>query len=537
MSIARKIALMVVLSMLTSAVVFGMALFGLQRVSASVDNITDNTLPAVLAASEVRAMYLGMNATAFELATTSDSAKAGALTKRINELLEDIIRQINLYSEKTSDEAEKQVLDELKMSMAQYLSKMTQIANLSQAGEAEMAIGIMQSQVGPLHQKLSGSFDKLMQFKTAEANAAGEQSDKAYHATISLILVAAVIGLGLIALQGVFVGRSIARPLAAMQGAIARTAEQLDFRDSIPVHSQDEIGRTLNAYNALLARLRSSFAEIQQATGRMQAITSEAEANAHQIADNSRSQSEASTHMAAAIEELTVSISVVANQAEEASHHTLVSRDNASRGSEVILATVSGIQTISGTVREAAERIDALRSDSDSISSVANIIREIADQTNLLALNAAIEAARAGEQGRGFAVVADEVRKLAERTAKSTQEITTLLGRMQERARLAVDSMSVAVREVDAGVDNARRAGESIDGIQSGSGAVVSVVAEITEAVREQSSASTTIAQQIEQIAQMTERNSVAASASADAVDHIAAMSQEIADALAVYKV
>ncbi|MBS1209890.1 MAG: methyl-accepting chemotaxis protein, partial [Proteobacteria bacterium] len=401
MSIARKIALMVLLSMLTSAVVFGTALVGLGRVSASVDNITGKTMPAVLAASDVRAMYLTMNSTAFERATTKDPAKGAELVKQLEGLSKSIIKQINLYDSNTSDPAEKQVLDDVKMSIAQYMSKMTQVSNLVEASEAEMAIDIMQTQVGPLHQKLSGIFDKLMKFKTAEAEAASESSAQAYRATVSVTIVVALIGLALIGLLGLVVGRSIARPLLAMQQAIARTAEELDFRNSIPVNSRDEVGRTLEAYNALLTKLRNSFAEIQQATGRMQVVTSEAEASAHQIADNSNTQSAASSGMAAAIEELTVSISVVAHQAEEASQHTQVSRDNAARGAEVILATVNGIQTISGTVREAAERIDALRNDSDSISSVANIIREIADQTNLLALNAAIEAARAGEQGRG----------------------------------------------------------------------------------------------------------------------------------------
>jgi methyl-accepting chemotaxis protein len=537
MSIARKIALMVALSVLTSAVVFGMALLGLGRVSASVEHLSGSTLPAVLAASDMRALYLATNNTAFERATTADAAKGAELNKRINDYIENIIRQINLYGDKAVDEEEKKVLDEVKSSMGQYLSKMTQVSNLAGAGEPGLAIGVMHNQIGPLHLKLSADFDRLMQFKTAQTTAETEQSAAAYRATVSLIIVAALLGLCLIGGQGFLVGRSIVRPLESMQRAIARTAAELDFRTSIPVQGRDEVGRTLEAYNALMARLRSSFAEVQQAIRRMQKTVLDAEAAAHQIESNSRSQSAASTHMAAAVEELTVSISVVAHQAEEASEHTRVSREKSSQGSAVILETVSGIQSISGTVREAAERIDALRSDSDSISSVANIIREIADQTNLLALNAAIEAARAGEQGRGFAVVADEVRKLAERTAKSTQEITSLLGRMQERAREAVASMSAAVREVDAGVDNARRAGDSMHGIESGSGAVVGVVAEITEAVREQSSASTAIAQQIEQIAQMAERNSNSASDSAQAVDHLAAMSQEIADALAVYKV
>jgi methyl-accepting chemotaxis protein len=336
---------------------------------------------------------------------------------------------------------------------------------------------------------------------------------------------------------GFLLGRSITTPLVAMQRAIIRTASELDFTDTIKVRTHDEIGRTLAAYNELLAKLRTSFSEIQGASARMASITAEVDRTSQEIAENSHAQSDASSGMAAAIEELTVSISMVANQAQDASQHTQQSRDKADEGAEVILSTVSGIQTISVTVRETSARIDALRNDSESISSVANIIKEIADQTNLLALNAAIEAARAGEQGRGFAVVADEVRKLAERTSKSTQEISSLLAKMQSSAKQAVDSMATAVEEVTQGVENARLAGESIQEIKEGSNTVVSVVEEISEAVREQSAASTSISQRIEQIAQMTERNTSAAESTAEAVHRMSDMSHEIVRALAAYKV
>jgi len=537
MNISRKILLLVLFALATCAAIVGVATFGLTRVKSGVDDITSTTLPAVMAAGEIRAKYLTLHSAAYDRIPVTDPDAAKRIETQMDELSNGIIKDIVFYTEKTTDPNEKQILDEAKRGIATYVTKMSQVRNLAASGEAQMAMTVMQTQVAPVHKQLADAFDKLLKIKAGQAEIVSKTAAASFATTISVTIGAAVLGLALIAVLGFTLGRSIIRPLGAMQKAIARTAEELDFRNDLPVKSRDEIGQTLAAYNSLLARLRSSFADIQQSTSQMLKAAHEARANAHQIAENSRQQSDASAGMAAAIEELTVSISHVASQAHEANQHTLSSQSSAERGSEVILATVDGIQSIARTVEAAADRINALRNDSESISSAANIIRDIADQTNLLALNAAIEAARAGEQGRGFAVVADEVRKLAERTANSTQEISSMLARMQASARQAVDTMNDAVREVAGGVENANEAGASIQGIKEGSGVVVKAVEDITDAMREQSTASTTIAQQIEQIAQMTESNSSAAVQSADAVDKMASMSQDIARALEVYKV
>ena len=537
MLISKKIWLLVTIAMATCAVIAGFGLYGLKSVNANMVEIAGDSVPALLRVSDMRASYLAMIPMVYERATTTDEEKGSAIDKLIATGNQNLIKQVVDYSERTKDDDEKKVLDVAKMGMVSFISRLNQVSVLAATGEMELTLGVVQRDIGPLHQQLSRAFDDLVKLNTGKIGTVAALAETAFSRTLTITIVAAVLGVALIGAMGFLLGRSITRPLGSMQRAIIRTANDLDFTDTFKVRSNDEIGRTLHAYNGLLARLRTSFGEIQAASARMAAITAEVDKTSKEIAENSLTQSDASSGMAAAIEELTVSISMVATQAQDASHHTQASRDKADQGAEVILSTVSGIQSISESVREASSRIDALRNDSDSISSVANIIKEIADQTNLLALNAAIEAARAGEQGRGFAVVADEVRKLAERTSKSTQEISALLAQMQCSANKAVDTMAAVVREVDAGVENAQRAGNSIQAIKEGSNTVVGAVEEISEAVREQSAASASISQRIEQIAKMTERNTAAADSTSKAVHRMSDMSREIAEALTVYKV
>lgn len=537
MLISKKIWLLVALAMATCAAVASFGLYGVKSVNSNMVEIAGKSMPALLRVSDMRASYLAMIPMVYERATTTDAEKGSAIDKLISSGNQSLIKKINEYAELTTDEAEKKTLDEAKMGLVTFVSRMNQVSALAASGDVELTLSIINRDVGPGHQRLSKAFDELVKLNTENVKTAATSAESAFTKTLTITISAAVIGVAVIGVLGFLLGRSITKPLDSMQRAIIRTATELDFTDAIKVRSNDEIGRTLQAYNELLAKLRSSFSEIQAASARMASITAEVDTTSKEIAENSLAQSDASSGMAAAIEELTVSISMVATQAQDASHHTQASRDKADQGAEVILSTVSGIQTISESVREASSRIDALRNDSESISSVANIIKEIADQTNLLALNAAIEAARAGEQGRGFAVVADEVRKLAERTSKSTQEISGLLTQMQGSAKKAVDTMAAAVREVDAGVENAQRAGQSIREIKEGSSTVVGAVEEISEAVREQSAASTSISQRIEQIAQMTERNTAAAESTSEAVHRMSDMSREIAQALTAYKV
>jgi methyl-accepting chemotaxis protein len=184
-----------------------------------------------------------------------------------------------------------------------------------------------------------------------------------------------------------------------------------------------------------------------------------------------------------------------------------------------------------------ADVITTLGEQTTRISTIVNVIREVADQTNLLALNAAIEAARAGEQGRGFAVVADEVRKLAERTAAATGEIATMIAAIQGSAQTAVGRMSEAVKEANVGAQLAGDAGNSINAIRDGATRVAAAFQDIANAIAEQSSAGQLIAQQVEQVARASDENSDAVSHTADAAHTLETLSHEMRRRIDQFKV
>lgn len=389
-----------------------------------------------------------------------------------------------------------------------YLELRRQVVAGQQSFEAlieRVATGSSKVKVDAMRRLISdiqGEERALLAQRTASMNAAKFLS-------LTILLAGGVIAT-LLAMSVAFVmSRSIAGRLQQVV-EVARSIAQGRLDSRIQQGGRDEIGVLRDAFATMQERLREMIGQIRVGAGQLVEAAQNISSASTQLSVSTQEQSQAASSMAATVEELTVSINHVADNANEAHALSSDSGRQSAEGGAVIQETLASMQSIADTVQGAAAQIAELGQQSDQISSIVNVIKEIADQTNLLALNAAIEAARAGEQGRGFAVVADEVRLLAQRTANSTQEITEMIKKIQVGTRNAVSNMEVGVQQVSGGLEQASQAGDAIVAIRQASGRVVDVVDQISLALREQTVASQDVARNVERIAQMSVHNSEA---------------------------
>jgi methyl-accepting chemotaxis protein len=323
----------------------------------------------------------------------------------------------------------------------------------------------------------------------------------------------------------------VQRILVSRLHRIAEVANAIgngDLTHSCSLVSDDTIGRIVDAFNRMAVTLRELIGgvasqssqtqdgtrSIQQSVGGIRSSFAEQRAGARQIVD-------ATGEMRAKQDE----VAVTATQVEQSAARAL---EVAHDGSQVVAATASGMTAIEQAVSHAAENVHVLGQRSDDIGAIVAVIRGIAEQTNLLALNAAIEAARAGEQGRGFAVVADEVRKLAEKTGSATEEISKLIGGIQDQVRDTVVSMSESRDHVQAGVAQAEKAGRSLDEILESIQGVSAMMAHITTLTTEQRRAVGDIVGLAERIAGDIEEMQARATTCDDACGMLAGQSAQL---------
>ena len=358
-----------------------------------------------------------------------------------------------------------------------------------------------------------------------------ETSKAAYNSSRTQLLIQMAICFALASCVMYFTVQQISKQIARVQETTTKVKETLDLTHRIVVSGSDEMAQVAGSVNALLDEFQAVVKRMKEASGHVSGASDGLSHTLMQLAAAVEQQNEATSSMASSVEELAVSVTHVSDSSSTAKGIAQDSLNKAEQGGLVIENTVSEMVAMAETVTSTSTAMELLGQRTDEIGSIAGVIKEIADQTNLLALNAAIEAARAGEQGRGFAVVADEVRKLAERTTKSTTEIAAVIAAIQTETRSAVNNMHQVVDQVGNNAEGARQAGVSITQIRESSNRVLDVSSDIATALKEQSAANELIAKQVEVIASMSEENTAAMSEAKQASSEMKRLSTEM-DAL-----
>ncbi|NMX72866.1 methyl-accepting chemotaxis protein [Pseudomonas sp. WS 5532] len=352
---------------------------------------------------------------------------------------------------------------------------------------------------------------------------------------------ASLIGLGialLMALLVILIARSIVHPLQAAVNAMGNIASgESDLTRTLDTHGRDEVTQLSQHFNSFTAKLRQVVGQLQECANALGQSSTELGTNASQAHDRSQQQSQQMELVATAINEVTYGVQDVAKNAEHAASEMRDAQAQAQQGQVNIDGSLQQIDQLSSTISQAVEVIRTLSSESTQIGGVLEVIRSIADQTNLLALNAAIEAARAGEQGRGFAVVADEVRLLAQRTQKSTAEIQVMIERLQGHSEAAVKVISDSHSASQLTIEQAGQAGASLTAIGQALRNLNGLNASIASATLQQAHVVEDINQNVTQAAGLSHSTALAAEQSSVASAHLRGLSEQLGGLLRQFKI
>lgn len=385
--------------------------------------------------------------------------------------------------------------------------------------------------------KVEDAIHKLNNTKIELALAKYKDSNSVAKTLITTTIILTLVAIALAILVGFLLTRSIVGPLGRMRSMIQDIAQgEGDLTKRLDASSQDELGETCHWFNVFVEKLQGIISQVAQTTNQVAAASSQLHSTSEQMATGAEQVAAQAGTVATAGEEMSATSGDIAQNCQFAAEGSQQASAAAVSGAKVVDETIGVMNTIAERVRNSAKAVESLGSRSDQIGEIVGTIEDIADQTNLLALNAAIEAARAGEQGRGFAVVADEVRALAERTTRATREIGEMIKAIQSETKGAVIAMEEGVVEVGKGSEKAASSGRALEQILEQINAVTAQVHQVATAAEEQTATTSEISNNMQQITEVVSQTSRGAQESAVAANQLSGLAEELRKIVGQFK-
>jgi|GEM_PF-493590 len=402
----------------------------------------------------------------------------------------------------------------------------------------ETAIDIKSEELDSLAYELDDTLEEIALAADTILSTADETAMGTFNRARKGLFLATGLSLLAAGITSLMLIRTIVGPINTLLETVKDIAQgEGDLTKRVPSDGSDELSELGGWLNSVIERIHDVIVDVSNAATGVTQSASSFVATSNQIAQSMDSQSDQINMVSAAVEELSFSVNQVATQSVDASQSAEESGRVAAQGGTVVDETIAGMNQIREAVGASATSVRSLGDQSDQIGAVVTVINEIADQTNLLALNAAIEAARAGEHGRGFAVVADEVRKLADRTTNATEEIGESIQAIQQETGAAVQRMDAGTVGVNAGLEKAKEAGSALKMIVGSAQDVSSMIQSIASAAQEQATSSESASKNITEIANLTGESADAAKESAREADQLSKRARKLQDLVEQFKV
>ena len=534
MKIKMKLFIGFGIIMFTCAVVALTALYAISKLDANIVNLLDTRIPQMKSVAEIN-MAIFSAALHIEDATIA-SDQNEALTELAAAEANKKATADNLEKLKASlpSEKEKVLFQTLAAKRAPYVATRGQLIALVTEGKKDAALKALR-ELKPKRETYQGALGDLDSYIRQVAKVEAADTESAAKSARVAIIALIILATGIASLVIFWIVTSITKPLNAAVATADRIADR-DLTVQVEGINGTETGRLMAAMGNMVQNLRDIVSQTTKISASIASSSTQLHATSEKIATGAEEVACQTQTVATASEEMSATSNDIAQNCHAAARSSQQASSAAESGAQVVAQTVQVMNRIAERVNATSRTVESLGERSDQIGAIVGTIEDIADQTNLLALNAAIEAARAGEQGRGFAVVADEVRALAERTTKATREISEMIKAIQSETKGAVSAMEEGVREVKQGTEEAAKSGSALQEILDQINTVSLQVNQIATAAEEQTATISEITGNINQISDIVQRSAQGSQDSSLAAAQLASLSDDLSTLVTQFK-